>query len=103
VDYYWEKLSAGSDEKAQQCGWLKDKYGVSWQTVPRILVELLSNTDAEKSQKVMTAMLKMNDHQGVLRNAPAVRINICKSSLDSATPISFQNRLFFSLFLYFWV
>ena len=37
VDYYWEKLSAGGDEKAQQCGWLKDKYGVSWQVVPSVL------------------------------------------------------------------
>src|SRR5437667_7553718 len=41
VDHYWDKLSAGGDEKAQQCGWLKDKYGVSWQIVPKILVELL--------------------------------------------------------------
>lgn len=59
VDYYWEKLSAGGDEKAQQCGWLKDKYGVSWQIVPRILIEMLSDTDSEKSQKAMTAMLQM--------------------------------------------
>ncbi|MBW4580261.1 MAG: VOC family protein [Tildeniella nuda ZEHNDER 1965/U140] len=59
VDYYWEKLSAGGDDTAQQCGWLKDKYRVSWQIVPRILVELLSDTDAEKSQKAMTAMLQM--------------------------------------------
>jgi len=59
VDYYWEKLSAGGDDTAQQCGWLKDKYGVSWQIVPRILVEMLSDADAAKSQKVMTAMLQM--------------------------------------------
>ena len=43
VDYYWEKLSAGGDEKAQQCGWLKDKFGVSWQVVPTVLPELLSD------------------------------------------------------------
>ena len=59
VDYYWEKLSAGGDEKAQQCGWLKDRYGVSWQIVPRVLVEMLSDSDVEKSQRAMTAMLKM--------------------------------------------
>jgi predicted 3-demethylubiquinone-9 3-methyltransferase (glyoxalase superfamily) len=59
VDYYWQKLSEGGDEKAQQCGWLKDQYGVSWQIVPRFLVEMLNDTDAEKSQRVMTAMLQM--------------------------------------------
>jgi predicted 3-demethylubiquinone-9 3-methyltransferase (glyoxalase superfamily) len=59
VDYYWEKLSEGGDEKAQQCGWLKDKYGVSWQVVPRVLVEMLSDHDSEKSQRAMTAMLEM--------------------------------------------
>jgi predicted 3-demethylubiquinone-9 3-methyltransferase (glyoxalase superfamily) len=59
VDYYWEKLSEGGDPKAQQCGWLKDKYGLSWQIVPAVLGELLSNPDPEKSQRVMKAMLKM--------------------------------------------
>jgi predicted 3-demethylubiquinone-9 3-methyltransferase (glyoxalase superfamily) len=59
VDYFWKKLSEGGDEKAQQCGWLKDKFGASWQIIPRILVEMLSDTDAEKSQRVMTAMLQM--------------------------------------------
>jgi predicted 3-demethylubiquinone-9 3-methyltransferase (glyoxalase superfamily) len=59
VDYYWEQLSSGGDVTAQQCGWLKDKYGVSWQIIPRILVELLNDTDAEKSQTAMTAMLQM--------------------------------------------
>jgi predicted 3-demethylubiquinone-9 3-methyltransferase (glyoxalase superfamily) len=58
VDYFWQKLSEGGDEKAQQCGWLKDKYGVSWQIVPRVLLETL-NADPEKSQSVMTAMLQM--------------------------------------------
>ena len=60
VDYYWEKLSEGGDEKAQQCGWLKDKYGVSWQIVPIILIEMLKDKDSEKSQKVMKAMLQMH-------------------------------------------
>ena len=59
VDYYWEKLSEGGDATAQQCGWLKDKYGVSWQVVPRVLPEMISDPDAEKSQRVMKAMLHM--------------------------------------------
>ena len=59
VDHYWEKLSAGGDEQAQQCGWLKDKYGVSWQIVPTALPELLSNPDPKKSQRAMQAMLQM--------------------------------------------
>ena len=59
VDYYWEKLTEGGDEKAQQCGWLKDKYGVSWQIVPTILIKMLKDNDSEKSQKVMKAMLQM--------------------------------------------
>ena len=59
VDYYWEKLSEGGDPKAQQCGWLKDKYGVSWQVVPRVLVEMMSDPDWEKSGRAMEAMLQM--------------------------------------------
>lgn len=59
VDYYWEKLSAGGDEKAQQCGWLKDKYGLSWQIVPTALVEMLQDKNAKKTEKVMEAILQM--------------------------------------------
>ena len=59
VDYYWEKLSEGGDPKARQCGWLKDKYGVSWQVVPRVLDELLTDPDPEKSERAMKAMLQM--------------------------------------------
>ena len=59
VDYYWEKLSEGGDEKAQQCGWLKDRYGLSWQIVPRALLEMLNDPDTKKSQRVMAAMLRM--------------------------------------------
>ncbi len=59
IDYYWEKLSGGGDEKAQQCGWLKDKYGLSWQIVPRVLGELLNDPDSEKSRRVMKALLQM--------------------------------------------
>lgn len=60
VDRYWEQLSRGGDPKAQQCGWLKDQYGVSWQIVPTVLGELLSDPDAEKSQRVMKAFLQMH-------------------------------------------
>jgi len=59
VDYYWERLSKGGDEKAQQCGWLKDQFGVSWQIVPRVLPEFLQDKDPQKSQRVMQAMLQM--------------------------------------------
>lgn len=59
VDYYWERLSAGGDANAQQCGWLKDRYGVSWQVVPQALIEMLSDPVYEKSQRTMQAMLKM--------------------------------------------
>ena len=59
VDYYWEKLSEGGDKKAQQCGWLKDKYGASWQVVPRALIEMMSDSDSEKSGRAMKAMLQM--------------------------------------------
>lgn len=59
VDYYWDKLSEGGDEKAQMCGWLKDKFGLSWQIVPTILPDLLTSTDANMSQSVMKAMLQM--------------------------------------------
>ncbi|MEW6036554.1 MAG: VOC family protein [Candidatus Micrarchaeota archaeon] len=59
VDYYWETLSRGGDRSAQQCGWLKDRYGLSWQVVPDILEKLLQDKDGRKSQRVMAAMLKM--------------------------------------------
>ncbi len=59
VDHYWEKLSEGGDERAQQCGWLKDKYGLSWQIVPTVLVEMLQDKDARKSERVMSALLQM--------------------------------------------
>lgn len=60
VDYYWEKLSEGGDEKAQQCGWLKDRFGVSWQIVPTALGEMLQSNDAKKSENVMKALLQMH-------------------------------------------
>lgn len=57
VDELWEKLSAGGE--TQQCGWLQDRYGVSWQIVPRVLIEMLQDEDPEKSERVMKAMLQM--------------------------------------------
>ncbi|QPK64003.1 VOC family protein [Methylomonas sp. LL1] len=57
VDYYWEKLSEGGDPNARQCGWLKDKFGVSWQIVPNLLPKLLA--DATKAKPVMDAVFKM--------------------------------------------
>jgi predicted 3-demethylubiquinone-9 3-methyltransferase (glyoxalase superfamily) len=59
VDHYWNTLSEGSDPNAQQCGWLKDRYGVSWQIVPTMLVDLLANPDTYASQKAMAAVLGM--------------------------------------------
>jgi predicted 3-demethylubiquinone-9 3-methyltransferase (glyoxalase superfamily) len=59
VDHYWNKLTAGGDKNAQQCGWLKDKYGVSWQVVPTVLVEMMTDPDKEKSGRAMEAMLQM--------------------------------------------
>jgi len=57
VDYYWGRLSAGGKEV--QCGWLKDKYGVSWQVVPTVLNELITSGDSGKSHRVLQAMLTM--------------------------------------------
>ena len=57
VDHFWTKLSAGGEEV--QCGWLKDKFGVSWQVIPSALMEMIQDKDAAKSQRVMAAMLEM--------------------------------------------
>ena len=59
VDYYWEKLSRDGDPQAQQCGWLKDKFGVSWQVTPTQLSDMLNDKDHEKSERVMKVMLQM--------------------------------------------
>ena len=58
VDAFWEKLSEGGEKL--QCGWLKDKYGLSWQIVPTVLGEMMQDKDEEKSQRVMKTMLQMN-------------------------------------------
>ena len=59
IDYYWNKLSEGGLEEAQQCGWLADKFGVSWQIVPDVLGELLSGSDPARSGRVMQKILQM--------------------------------------------
>ena len=59
VDRYWSKLSAGGDPQAQQCGWLKDRYGLSWQVVPVALTGLLQDPDRAKADRVMQALLQM--------------------------------------------
>ncbi|WP_042150496.1 VOC family protein [Paucisalibacillus sp. EB02] len=59
LDYYWDRLTTGGDEKAQVCGWLKDKYGVSWQVVPEQLNAWVSDKDTEKAERVMKALLQM--------------------------------------------
>jgi len=58
IDYYWNRLTEGGDESAQVCGWLKDKYGLSWQVVPTILDEMFSDK-SEKGERAMEAFLKM--------------------------------------------
>ena len=57
VDHFWERLADGGQEV--QCGWLKDRFGVSWQVVPDAMIEMLQDQDAEKSERVMSAMLQM--------------------------------------------
>jgi predicted 3-demethylubiquinone-9 3-methyltransferase (glyoxalase superfamily) len=59
IDYYWEKLSQEADPSAQQCGWLKDKFGLSWQIVPTTLAELMQSSDTKKTDSVMKALLQM--------------------------------------------
>jgi predicted 3-demethylubiquinone-9 3-methyltransferase (glyoxalase superfamily) len=59
IDYFWDKLGAGGDPNAQQCGWLKDRYGLSWQIVPTAMEEMMTSTDRAKSGCVMNVLLKM--------------------------------------------
>ena len=59
VDYYWDRLSAGGDPRAQQCGWLKDRFGLSWQVFPSVLIDMLQDKDRAKADRVMEAMLRM--------------------------------------------
>lgn len=59
IDYYWDKLTAGGDPKAQQCGWLKDRYGVSWQVVPTGMAEMMKDPTSPRAERVMEAVLRM--------------------------------------------
>jgi predicted 3-demethylubiquinone-9 3-methyltransferase (glyoxalase superfamily) len=59
LDHYWTRLSAGGDPTAQQCGWLKDKFGVSWQVLPTILPAMLVDPDPAKTGRVMEALMPM--------------------------------------------
>ncbi|MCY1534010.1 3-demethylubiquinone-9 3-methyltransferase [compost metagenome] len=59
LDHYWDRLSAGGDDNAKQCGWLKDRYGLSWQVVPAALVAMLTDPNTAGVQRAFTAMLQM--------------------------------------------
>ena len=59
IDYFWEKLGAGGDPKAQQCGWLKDRYGLSWQVTPEILLDMINDKDEEARTRGFKAMMTM--------------------------------------------
>ena len=59
IDYFWERLGAGGDPSAQVCGWLKDRFGLSWQVVPKNMSELMNDPDKEKAGRAMNAMLRM--------------------------------------------
>lgn len=59
IDRFWHRLGDGGDPAAQQCGWLKDRFGVSWQIVPKVLDKMMGSGDAARSGRVMNAMLKM--------------------------------------------
>jgi predicted 3-demethylubiquinone-9 3-methyltransferase (glyoxalase superfamily) len=59
IDYYWDRLAAGGDPNARQCGWLADRYGLSWQVVPQLLLDLVTDEDRARADRVMTAVLGM--------------------------------------------
>jgi predicted 3-demethylubiquinone-9 3-methyltransferase (glyoxalase superfamily) len=59
VDYYWDRLTVGGDPAAQQCGWVKDKFGLSWQIVPRPFIELMKSGEPAKKEKMFAAMMQM--------------------------------------------
>ena len=60
IDYYWSKLTEGGDKNAQVCGWIKDKFGVSWQVVPVALIKMMQDKDSKKFERVMKAILQMS-------------------------------------------
>lgn len=96
IDYFWEKLSA--DPSAEQCGWLKDRYGVSWQITPAVLGELIGGEDRERAARVTQAFLKMKKFDiAALKQAAsdaAIGIGVLESKLDSVrTPKMASARL----------
>jgi predicted 3-demethylubiquinone-9 3-methyltransferase (glyoxalase superfamily) len=73
IDYFWNKLSVGGDPGAQQCGWIADKFGASWQIVPRMLLELLTGEDSARAQRAFAAMMHMKKLDiAALRRAAAI-------------------------------
>lgn len=92
IDHYWDKLSAGGDERAQQCGWLQDKYGVSWQVVPAALGKLLEEADPERAGRVMKALLQLKKLDlDVLQRAAAGSAQGSRSAI--ANPLSSSRRM----------
>jgi predicted 3-demethylubiquinone-9 3-methyltransferase (glyoxalase superfamily) len=78
IDDYWDKLSQGGDPKAQQCGWVKDRYGVSWQVIPRMMSDLFKEHTSATAERAMEAMLRMKkiniaELQRAVAEEPAVR------------------------------
>jgi predicted 3-demethylubiquinone-9 3-methyltransferase (glyoxalase superfamily) len=59
IDYYWDRLGEGGDESARQCGWLKDRYGLSWQVIPRVVAEYLTDPDPCRMERVFMAIMPM--------------------------------------------
>ena len=59
LDYYWKKLSAGGDKNAQMCGWLRDKYGITWQVFPAMMTEILKDKNIERTDRVLAALQQM--------------------------------------------
>lgn len=74
ADHYSEKLSVGGDLEAQQCGWLKDQYGVSWQVVPEVLMEMIGDLNSEKSDRAMEVVLQMKKIDGDHRDSRTARV-----------------------------
>jgi predicted 3-demethylubiquinone-9 3-methyltransferase (glyoxalase superfamily) len=78
IDDYWDKLSQGGDPEAQQCGWVKDRYGVSWQVIPRMMSDLFKEHTSATAERAMEAMLRMKkiniaELQRAVAEEPAVR------------------------------
>jgi Uncharacterized protein conserved in bacteria len=86
IDYYWEKLSAGGYEV--ECGWLTDKYGISWQICPRIISQCMSSGTPEQVDRVMTEVMKMKKLEIAPIEAALIKIKTAKKKKRSATKYS---------------